>query len=204
MVIPCWTIGLPGTTMSTARVLPPLVTQPATTQPPAPTARSSAPTVQPPASTTRPPAPTPQSPPSSTTRSPAPQSSSPRQSAPAASAPVGAARSAAAPGTPVAAPAVRTPTRREQPPTAPPAVDVPPVARRLEPPPLPFEAVLGTILYSPDRKFAIVNGRIVGPGDEVNGARIVDITPTTVLLRDAQGRLRSLSLGGVGRNPTGP
>ena len=29
---------------------------------------------------------------------------------------------------------------------------------------------LGTILYSPDRKLAIVNGRIVGPGDEVNGA----------------------------------
>ena len=55
-----------------------------------------------------------------------------------------------------------------------------------------------------DRKFAIVNGRIVGPGDEVNGARIVDITPTTVLLRDAQGRLRSLSLGGVGRNPSAP
>jgi hypothetical protein len=56
--------------------------------------------------------------------------------------------------------------------------------------------VLGTILYSPDRKLAIVNGRIVGPGDEVNGARIVDITPTTVLLRDAQGRLRNLTLGG--------
>jgi hypothetical protein len=59
-----------------------------------------------------------------------------------------------------------------------------------------FDAVLGTILYSPDRKLAIVNGRIVGPGDEVNGARIVDITPTAVLLRDAQGRLRNLTLGG--------
>ena len=62
--------------------------------------------------------------------------------------------------------------------------------------PLPFDAVLGTILYSPDRKLAIVNGRIVGPGDDVNGARIVDITPTAVLLRDAQGRLRNLTLGG--------
>jgi hypothetical protein len=54
-------------------------------------------------------------------------------------------------------------------------------------------------LYSPDRKLAIVNGRIVAPGDAVDGARVVDITPTMVLLRDAQGRLRSLTLGGPGR-----
>jgi hypothetical protein len=59
--------------------------------------------------------------------------------------------------------------------------------------------VLGSILYSPDRKLAIVNGRIVGPGDEVSGARIVDITPGAVLLRDARGRLRSLTLGFVGQ-----
>ncbi len=72
------------------------------------------------------------------------------------------------------------------------------------PPPVPFDAVLGTILHSPDRKFAIVNGRIVGPGDEVNGARIVDITPTRVLLRDAQGRLRSLTLRAAGRAPVAP
>jgi len=69
-----------------------------------------------------------------------------------------------------------------------------------EPPPVPFPAVLGTILYSPDRKYAIINDRIVGPGDEVNGARVVDITPTTVLLRDEKGRLRSLTLG-AGRPP---
>lgn len=81
--------------------------------------------------------------------------------------------------------------------TAPAARSAPRVA---EPPPLPFDASLGSILYSPDRKFAIVNGRIVGPGDEVNGARIVDITQNAVLLRDAQGRLRSLTLGGSGRN----
>ena len=52
-----------------------------------------------------------------------------------------------------------------------------PATRRAEELPVPFDAVLGTILYSPDRKLAIVNGRIVGPGDVVNGARIVDITP---------------------------
>jgi len=64
--------------------------------------------------------------------------------------------------------------------------------------------VLGTILYSPDRKLAIVNNRIVGLGDTVNGARIVDITPGTVLLRDPQGRLRSLTLGAVGGLGTAP
>jgi hypothetical protein len=59
---------------------------------------------------------------------------------------------------------------------------------------LPFDAVLETILYSPDRKLAIVDGRIVALGDAVKGARIVDITPTAVLLRDPQGRIRSLTL----------
>jgi hypothetical protein len=65
--------------------------------------------------------------------------------------------------------------------------------------PLGFDAALGTILYSPDRKLAIVDGRIVGVGDEIRGARIVDITPTAVMLRDAQGRLRRLALGASGR-----
>jgi hypothetical protein len=59
---------------------------------------------------------------------------------------------------------------------------------------LGFDAVLGTILYSPDRKLAIIDGRIVAPGDEIRGARIVDISATTVLLRDGQGRLRRLTL----------
>ncbi len=64
---------------------------------------------------------------------------------------------------------------------------------------LPFDAVLGTILYSPDRMLAIVDGRIVGPADEVRGARVVDITPSAVMLRDAQGRLRRLALSSGSR-----
>jgi hypothetical protein len=64
---------------------------------------------------------------------------------------------------------------------------------------LPFDAVLGTILYAPERKLAIVDGRIVQTGDDINGARVVEITPTTVLLRDARGRLRRLGLGGPAR-----
>ena len=74
----------------------------------------------------------------------------------------------------------------------------PPRARaRPAPPPevaLAFEAVIGTILYSPDRKLAIIDGHIVGPGDEVRGARIIDITPGAVILRDGQGRLRRLTM----------
>jgi len=60
---------------------------------------------------------------------------------------------------------------------------------------LPFDAVLGTILYSPGRRLAIVDGGIVAPGDEVRGARILEITPDAVLLRDGQGRLKRLGLG---------
>jgi hypothetical protein len=58
-----------------------------------------------------------------------------------------------------------------------------------------FDAVLGTILYSSDRRLAIIDGRIVGPGDDVRGARIVEIDPASVLLRDGNGRLRRLTLG---------
>ena len=90
-------------------------------------------------------------------------------------------------------------------PDAPPARDTTseigqePVRARARPAPapevaLPFDALLGTILYSPDRKLAIIDGRIVGPGDEVRGARIVDITPMVVMLRDGQGRLKRLTV----------
>jgi hypothetical protein len=98
-----------------------------------------------------------------------------------------------------ARPASGTPTRAATPVT--PARQTPPSEASTS---VPFAAVLGTILYSPDRKLAIVNDRIVGPGDEVNGARIVDITPTTVLFRDAQGRLLSLTLGVGARTRTVP
>jgi hypothetical protein len=64
---------------------------------------------------------------------------------------------------------------------------------------LPFDAALGTILFSPDRKLAIIDNRIVGIGDEVRGARVVEITAGAVMLRDPQGRLRRLALGAGGR-----
>jgi hypothetical protein len=76
---------------------------------------------------------------------------------------------------------------------------VPAPAVEAQPSPLPFEATLGTILYGPERKLAIVDGRIVQAGDDVRGARVVEITPTSVYLRDEQGRLRRLTAGGSGR-----
>lgn len=61
--------------------------------------------------------------------------------------------------------------------------------------PKAFDAVLGTILYSSERRLAIIDGHIVGLGDEVRGARVVEIGPASVLLRDGEGRLRRLTLG---------
>jgi hypothetical protein len=84
-----------------------------------------------------------------------------------------------------------------------PAVVAEKTAAQARPVPLetaaPFDAVLGTILYSPDRKLAIIDNRIVGVGDEVRGARVTEITAGAVLLRDAQGKLRQLTLGAGGR-----
>jgi hypothetical protein len=60
---------------------------------------------------------------------------------------------------------------------------------------LGFDATLGTILYSDDRRLAIVDGRIVGEGDLVGDVRVVEITSSAVLFRDPQGRLRRLTIG---------
>ena len=85
-----------------------------------------------------------------------------------------------------------------------PSVERPSVGQQAAPPgreapATPFDAALDTILYSSDRKLAIIDGRIVQVGDTVRGARIVDINQTAVLLRDGRGQLRQLALGGIGR-----
>jgi hypothetical protein len=89
----------------------------------------------------------------------------------------------------------QVPTRRvqlsapqQQPPQARPASD-----------PLPFDAALSSILFSADRQLAIIDGRVVGRGDAVRDATVVEISAGVVLLRDSQGRLRRLSTGGAGR-----
>src|SRR5205085_9475252 len=88
-----------------------------------------------------------------------------------------------------ATPPIRAPEVVAAPTVAPPVRRPPP-----EEVPLPFEATLGTILYGADRKLAIIDGRIVQVGDDVRGARVVEITPNSVLFRDPQGQLRRLSL----------
>ena len=91
------------------------------------------------------------------------------------------------------APAIVTPPVRTEP---------SPARVKPAPPPevaLPFDAALGTILYSSDRKLAIIDNRIVGVGDEVRGARVIEITASAVMLRDEKGRLRRLALGAGGR-----
>jgi hypothetical protein len=59
--------------------------------------------------------------------------------------------------------------------------------------PIPFEAALDSILFGPDRRVAMVDGRIVEAGDVVRGATVVEITTTAVMLRDSRGRLRRLT-----------
>jgi hypothetical protein len=74
--------------------------------------------------------------------------------------------------------------------------------RPAPPPPevaLPFDATLGTILYSSERQLAIIDGRIVGIGDQVRDARVVEITSDSVLLRDSHQRLRRLTASSNGR-----
>ena len=98
-------------------------------------------------------------------------------------------------------PARAVPAREPQTPPAVAASLAAPPARRPPPEevPLPFDAALGTILYGPDRKLAIIDGHIIQVGDDVHGARVVDITPNAVFLRDRQGRLRRLTLEDSGR-----
>ena len=59
------------------------------------------------------------------------------------------------------------------------------------PEPLP---VVRSILYSSDRRLAIVGSQIVGVGDFIGSAVVTDITPDTVLLRMASGAERRLVL----------
>ena len=56
------------------------------------------------------------------------------------------------------------------------------------PPPEP-EVVVATILYSPERRLAMVNGRIAAVGDKVGSATIVEIQPKAIVIDSpTQGR----------------
>lgn len=53
--------------------------------------------------------------------------------------------------------------------------------------------VLSSTLIGRERRSAVINGRRVGVGDHIDGARIIEIQPAQVLLQ-RQGRQLTLSL----------
>jgi MSHA biogenesis protein MshK len=55
------------------------------------------------------------------------------------------------------------------------------------------DLVLQTVLVSPERRNAIVNGRLVRVGDSVSGMRVIEIRESAVVLR-GPGEQRTLSL----------
>ena len=99
--------------------------------------------------------------------------------------------------------AAPSPSPTAAPPAAPPAATAPvpvtPTAAPTTAPSRPFTAELQTILYGPERKLAVIDGRILQQGDEIAGARVVEITATAVVVRDEAGRLTRLHVGQGGR-----
>ena len=56
------------------------------------------------------------------------------------------------------------------------------------------DLVLASILYSAERRLAIVNGRIVGVGDRVGSMTVRDIEPRAVVVESSTGVRRMLEL----------
>jgi hypothetical protein len=83
---------------------------------------------------------------------------------------------------------------------APPAAEPAPAAPA---PAVEAEPVVASILYSTGRRLAVIDGRIVRPGDRAGGATVVDILPKAVILERGDGDRRILELqaprSGAGR-----
>jgi hypothetical protein len=56
------------------------------------------------------------------------------------------------------------------------------------------DPVVASILYSPDRRLAMINGRIVRVGEPVGGSVVVDILPNAVVIEAPGGGRRRLEL----------
>ncbi len=67
----------------------------------------------------------------------------------------------------------------------------------------PATFTVTSILWSAERQFAVVDGQVLGVGDTVDGARIVEIQPDAVLARDRAGRLRRAPLSRPGPSSGG-
>jgi hypothetical protein len=67
----------------------------------------------------------------------------------------------------------------------------------VEPPPAPVpeaDPVVGTILYSSDRRAAVVDGHVVRIGDAVGTSQVVDILPRAVIVESRERGRRTLGL----------
>lgn len=66
-----------------------------------------------------------------------------------------------------------------------------------EPPPAAVpdaDPVVASILYSSDRRIAMVDGRIVRIGDTIGRSKVVDILPKAVVIQSAEGERKTLEL----------
>jgi hypothetical protein len=61
------------------------------------------------------------------------------------------------------------------------------------------EIMLASILYSPDRQLALVDGRVAGVGDRVGTSLIVAILPRAIVLESPTGERRTVELHGLTR-----
>lgn len=56
---------------------------------------------------------------------------------------------------------------------------------------------LSSIVYSKDRSYAVIDGKVKKPGDMINNLRIVKIKPREVIFKDIFGREYALKLGSM-------
>jgi hypothetical protein len=56
------------------------------------------------------------------------------------------------------------------------------------------EIVVSSILYSPNRQLALIDGRIARAGDRIGSSRIVDIGPNAIVVESADGKRRTVEL----------
>jgi hypothetical protein len=58
------------------------------------------------------------------------------------------------------------------------------------------DPIVASILYSPGRRLAVIDGRIVRPGDRAGGATVIEILPKAVVLERPDGDRRVVELRG--------
>lgn len=86
-----------------------------------------------------------------------------------------------------------TQTSPPQPPNRANVADATPAPRPAAPSPQP-DLFVGSILYSPQRRLAIVNGRIVRIGDRIGSSTVLYIEPRAVVVQSEDGTKRTLEL----------